>query len=86
MSTETKRQIQALIAKWTPLHAHGIKLTLAYTSGGFLRISHKRPIIGTTRQFIEGLLIGAGLAPSYFSDIGPCGGQVPSIEWNGPAN
>lgn len=80
----TKLSIQELIDKWTPLHAHGVKLSLSYPSSGCLRIRHKKPIKGTTRDFIEGLLLGAGLCPTYFSDIGPCGGQVAFIDWQGP--
>lgn len=84
MMKETKQKMQALIARWTPLDAHGVKLSLSYGRSGYLIIKHKKPIVGTSRQFIEGLLTGAGLAPSYFSDIGPCGGDVPWIEWQGP--
>lgn len=84
-NAERKQAVQALIAKWTPLAAHGVKLSLSFKSYGGLVISHKKPIIGTTTEFIDGLLIGAGLAPSYFGDYGPFGGQVPFIEWKGPA-
>jgi hypothetical protein len=80
----TKLSIQQLIDKYTPLHAHGVKLSLSYPSSGCLRITHKKPIKGTTRDFIEGLLLGAGLCPTYYSDIGPCGGMVPFIDWKGP--
>ena len=81
---ERKEKIQELIAKWTPLAAHGVKLSLGFPKYGSLVISHKKPIIGTTTEFIDGLLIGAGLAPSYYGDYGPCGGSVPWIEWKGP--
>jgi hypothetical protein len=82
---DKKAEIQALILKWTPLHAHGIRLSLSYPrASGFLKIKHTKPIVGTTKEFIEGLLIGAGLAPSYYGDYGPMGGQVPAIEWEGP--
>lgn len=81
---ETKGKILDLIEKWTPLHAHGVKLSLSYPGSGYLRIKHNKPIVGTSKGFIEGLLIGAGFAPSYYSDIGPCGGPVPWIDWDGP--
>jgi len=86
MMKETKVKIQELIARWTPLAAHGVKLSFSYPSQGshMLRITHKLPIKGTTREFIEGLLMGSGLGPSYYSDIGPCGCQTPFIEWKGP--
>ncbi len=63
MAADRKRAIQELIGKWTPLYAHGVKLSLAFP-GSRLRITHKKPIIGTTKEFIEGLLCGAGLTPS----------------------
>ena len=69
---ERKEKIQELIARWTPLAAYGVKLSLSFPSYGSLVISHKKPIKGTTTDFIDGLLIGAGLAPSYW------------IEWKGP--
>lgn len=78
-----KEKIRSLIAKWTPLAAHGVKLSLSYP-GSRLRIKHSRPIAGTTKEFIEGLLCGSGLAPSYFPDGGPCDCQTPLIEWIGP--
>lgn len=80
---ETKQKMQDLIARWTPLRAHGVKLSLSYPSQGshMLRIKHNAPIKGTTKEFIEGLLMGSGLGPSYFSDFGPCDCQTPFIEW-----
>ena len=78
---ETKEKILALIAKWTPLHAHGVKLSLSYPHTYTLVIKHSKPIAGTTKEFIEGLLCGAGLAPSYFPDGGPCDCQTPMIKW-----
>lgn len=80
---DRKRDIHALIDKWTPLAAHGVTLSLSFP-GSRLCIKHKKPIIGTTKEFIEGLLCGAGLAPSYYPDGGPCNCQTPFIEWQGP--
>ena len=84
---ERKDKIQELIGKWTPLRQHGVKLSLSFPPRtGFMVITHKKPIIGTTKEFIEGLLVGAGLAPSYFPDSGPFDCQTPAIEWKGPEN
>jgi hypothetical protein len=86
MMKETKDKMQALIAKWTPLRAHGVKLSLSYPSKGstLLRIKHNKPITGTTKDFIEGLLMGSGLGPWYYPDGGPCDCYTPLIEWVGP--
>jgi hypothetical protein len=78
---QTKDKIKALIAKWTPLEAMGVKLTLSYTSGGFLMIKHKGHISEHFKVLIEGLLAGADLCPSYLPDAGPCDCWEPSIEW-----
>lgn len=80
MNADRKRQIADIVEKWTPLRAHGVKLSLSFP-GSRLVIRHSKPIIGTTKEFIEGLLCGAGLAPSYFPDGGPCDCQTPLIEW-----
>lgn len=80
---EQKQAIKYLIGKWTPLAAHGVKLSFSFP-GTRMVIKHNRPIIGTTKEFIEGLLCGAGLAPSYYPDGGPCDCRTPLIEWIGP--
>ena len=77
---ERKAAIQMIVAKWTPLAAHGVKLSLSFP-GSRLVIKHNKPIMGTTKEFIEGLLCGAGLCPSYYPDGGPCDCQTPLIEW-----
>lgn len=86
MMKETKQKMRDLIAKWTPLAAHGVKLSFSYPSQGshMLRIRHNKPIAGTSKEFIEGLLMGSGLGPSYLPDCGPCDCQTPFIEWVGP--
>ena len=78
---ETKQKIIKLISRWTPLEAWGVKLSLSYTRGGFLLIKHKGHISEHFKTFIEGMLIGANLCPSYYPDSGPCDCWQPSIEW-----
>lgn len=84
MNSGTKLSIQELLDTYTPLRSHGVKLSLSYPSSGCLRIKHTKPIIGTTREFIEGLLIGAGLSPTYYPDAGPHDCSTPFVQWQGP--
>lgn len=72
MWAEQKKRIVQLIHSYTPLREAGNTFTIRKSSSGWITITFKRPLEnGVTRDFIEGLLLGAGAVGTYYSDGGP---------------
>lgn len=69
---ERKKQIADLIRTYTPIDEAGIKFTIRRSADGWVTITFSKKLTnGITMDFIEGLLLGARLVGTYYSDYGP---------------